>query len=101
MNRVRLTLSCPRAVGEQIVEHMLESSLLPHGFLTADGSGHGADFAGASLREKVRGRIDVTLVIAVLPQAGVAPLLEELRGRFRSPQVRYWTEPVDEFGDLA
>lgn len=101
MIRSKLTLSCPSAVAEQVIEHLLESSLLPEGFTTTGGSGHGADFRNASLRERVRGRVDVILVIAILPAVDIPSLLEELGPNFRGAHIRYWTEPVHASGDLA
>jgi hypothetical protein len=101
MTRSKLTLSCPRAVAEQVIEHLLESSLVSEGFTTIAGSGHGADFRTASLSERVRGRVDVTLVIAILPAADIPSLLEELGSKFRGAHIRYWTEPVHASGDLA
>lgn len=101
MSQICLNLSCPRAVGEQIGEYLLQSPLLPRGFNSLNGSTHGADFAQASFREKVRGCIDIVVLTAILPQDDVAALLKELRTRFRSAQVHYWTAPVQDFGDLG
>jgi hypothetical protein len=101
MNPIKLTLSCPRLLAEQVTETLLESTLVTGGFTTLEAGGHGADFAAASLREKVRGRVDTELVILVLPAANAAALLDELRRRFPTPQMHYWTEPVLDFGDFA
>jgi hypothetical protein len=99
MSHVKLNLSCPRALGEQLVEYLLDR--LEGGFTTLHGHGHGGDFSGASLAEKVRGHVDVLLVMAILPAADVAPLMAEIKTRFPSPQLVYWTEPVADFGDCA
>jgi hypothetical protein len=88
-------------VAEQVVEHLLASSRLPQGFTAMAAGGHGADFSGASVRERVRGRVAMTLVAAVLPAAAVAPLLEELRSRFAGVRIRYWTAPILDSGDFA
>ena len=101
MSRIKLTLSCPCALAEQVTEVLLESEWVTEGFTTLDAGGHGADFATASLRERVRGRIETQLIIAVLPGAHAAPLLQELRERFRTPQMHYWTELVHDAGDFA
>ena len=101
MRHMKLTLSCPKAVLEDVVEHLLDSKLLPCGFTTIAANGHGADFADASLREKVRGRIRTALVMAVMPADNVGPLLDGLRSSFRGPRIQYWTETVPEFGDFA
>lgn len=101
MSLTKLTLSCPKALADAVVEFLLESGLDANGFTTLSASGHGADFTTASLREKVRGSIDAVLVILILPSVNLAPLLDEMRGRFRSPHMHYWTEPVHQTGDFA
>ena len=101
MSHVRLTISCPRMLEDQLVELLLGSPLLSNGFSTINASNHGSDFAHASLRERVRGCVDASLFIAVIPSGDCAQLIVTLRARFRSGQIRYWTEPVLEFGDLA
>lgn len=101
MTHVKLTLSCPTALGEQVVEYLLDSEWLESGFTTIAAQGHGRDFAQASLREKVRGRIDNLNILAVMPAEKLPPLLEALRARFRNPHMIYWTEPVQAFGDFA
>lgn len=101
MALIKLTLACPRPLAEQMAEFLLDTPGLEDGFTTLGGSGHGADFASASLREKVRGRVQVQLVIAVLPADHLSSLLAALRTKFKAPHIRYWTEPVQEFGDLS
>jgi hypothetical protein len=101
MQLIQLTLACPQPLAEQMVEFLLESSWLEGGFTTLAGSGHGADFTGASLREKVRGRVQVQLMIAVLPADHLSSLLMALRTKFKAPHIRYWTQPVQELGDLS
>ncbi len=101
MTLAKLTLACPQALAEQMVEFLLESPSLRDGFTTLAGSGHGADFATASLRERVRGRIQVTLVMTILPAGDIPALLAQLRAQFRAPHIRYWTEPVQSLGDLT
>lgn len=101
MTHVKLTLSCPAALGEQIVEYLLASEWLESGFTTIAAQGHGRDFAQASLREKVRGRVDYLNILAVVPTESLAPLLDALRARFRNPHMVYWTEPVHALGDFA
>lgn len=101
MTHMKLTLSCPTALGEQVVEYLLGSEWLEAGLTTFVGQGHGRDFSQASLREKVRGRVEVLTIVALLPAAHVAPLLDALRARFRNPQMTYWTETVQTLGDFA
>lgn len=101
MTHVKLNLSCPAALGDQIVEYLLETGTLEGGFTSLPGHGHGGDFGAASLSEKVRGRVHVLTIMAILPEADVAPLLATLKQRFPSPHLIYWTEPVRQFGDFT
>jgi hypothetical protein len=101
MMHMKLTLSCPTMLGEQVVEYLLTSEWLEAGLMTFDAQGHGRDFSQASLREKVRGRVDALNIVALLPAAHVAPLLDALRARFRNPHMIYWTELVHALGDFA
>ena len=101
MTHVKLNLSCPTALGDQLIEYLLESEELEGGFTSIPGHGHGGDFSAATLAENVRGRVHVLTIMAILPHGNVAPLLAALRQRFPSPQLIYWTEPVSDFGDFA
>ncbi len=101
MSHVRLTLSCPQSLIEQVVEFLLEHETMIGGFTSLAAHGHGRDFASATLRERVRGRVQSTLLMAILPSENVAPLLQELRSQFHAPHLFYWTEPVLDFGDLS
>jgi hypothetical protein len=101
MTHLKLTLSCPAALGEQVVEYLLGSEWLQSGFTTLAARGHGRDFAQASLREKVRGCVDNLNIFVILPAENLDPLLEALRARFRNPHMVYWTETVQAFGDFA
>jgi len=101
MSHVKMTLSCPVGLAEQVVEALLESERLTGGFTTFPASGHGHDFTTASLREKVRGRVDTMLIVTVMPAADCHTLLAELRERFPTPHLVYWTEPVHAFGDFG
>ena len=101
MTHVKFNLSCPAALGEQLVEYLLESEWLEGGFTSVAGHGHGREFTAATLAEKVRGHVHVLTIMAILPSANVAPLLAALKQRFPSPHLLYWTEPVADFGDFA
>jgi hypothetical protein len=101
MSHVRLTLSCPQPLVEQVVEFLLDHETMIGGFTSLAAHGHGRDFVGATLRERVRGRVQSTLLMAILPCEDVTPLLQELRSQFRAPHLFYWTEPVLDFGDLS
>jgi len=101
MTLTKIVLSCPGTMADLVVEFLLEAEWDSRGFTTVQAAGHGADFTNASLREKVRGSINTVLVILILPTQHVAPLLADLREKFRSSHMQYWTEPVHEAGDFA
>jgi hypothetical protein len=98
---LKLTLICPTDVAEQVIEHLLDSAPLVEGFTTFQGEGHGSDFANASPKERVRGRMARKVINTVIEAENLSPLLETLRKQFRSPHIQYWTEPVGAFGDLS
>ena len=66
-----------------------------------EGEGHGEVFAGASLREQVRGRVARRLLVMVLPAARVPALLDALGARIQDPRVQWWTEAVVASGELG
>jgi hypothetical protein len=101
MNNLKLTLSCPVSLSEQVVEHLFDSDVIVSGFTSFPAYGHGRDFSNASLREQVRGRVNTTIIVIVLPSDAVGAVLAELRARFPTPHLAYWTEPVQSFGDFG
>lgn len=101
MSQAKLTLSCPQTLAEQVTEYLVDHESVTTGFITVVAHSHGCDFASATLRELVRGRVQSTLLIMILPVSHVTPLLAELRQKFRAPRMLYWTEPVHEFGDFS
>jgi hypothetical protein len=97
----KLTLVCPTMTAEQIIEHLIEADNLAAGFTTSPVNGHGHDFETASVSERVRGHVRRTAITLVAGSNEVAELLSQLREKFPSPHVVYWTEPVGEFGDFS
>lgn len=96
-----MTLVCPPMTGEQIIEYLIEADALVEGFTTSSVNGHGHDFATASVSERVRGHVRRTAITFVADGVKAAELLSQLRSKFPSPHVVYWTEPVEEFGDFS
>lgn len=101
MTHVRLNLSCPQPLAEQLIEFLLEHDAMIGGFTSLAAHGHGRDFSAATLRERVRGRVQSVLLLAILPAENVAPLLRDMRKQFAVPHLFYWTEPVQDFGELS
>lgn len=71
------------------------------GFTTWSAEGHGHGFAKASFRERVRGRVDRTMLVAVVPRFQAARILETIATRAAIPHMAYWIEPIEAFGRLA
>ena len=101
MNQVKLTLLCPAALSDRILDAVTDGGGLTHGFTSFSASGHGREFINASLREKVRGCVDTTIIMMILPAGAADTLLAGLRSRFSNPQLVYWIEPMLAFGDLG
>lgn len=97
----KLTLVYPPASEAHIIELMLNAEPPLTGFTTFEAEGHGHSFAGASMRERVRGRIARGILLVVLPRARVPALLEEIRLKAAIVDLVYWVEPIVEFGRLA
>ena len=71
------------------------------GFTTWSGEGHGHGFENASFRERVRGRVDRTMLVAVVPRFQAAQILEAIATGAAIPHMAYWIEPIEAFGRLA
>lgn len=97
----RLTLAFPPALESRVVELLLEQEPPLPGFTILQGEGHGTDFARATIREQVRGRIDRRILMLVLPQARAMTLIDALRDAVPNPQTVWWLEPVLAFGRLT
>ncbi|WP_049624086.1 DUF3240 family protein, partial [Frateuria defendens] len=54
----RLTMIAPRELEEALIAALLDLEPGLPGFTTVPVAGHGGDFGQASVRERVRGRID-------------------------------------------
>ncbi len=70
------------------------------GFTTFSAEGHGFGFAKATVSERVRGRVERGVLVAVLRRTDVDGLLERIRREAPIPHLTYWIEPVVEFGQL-
>lgn len=71
------------------------------GFTTFEAEGHGFDFSKASMRERVRGRVERSVLMAVMPRERAARVLETIRETLPVPHMTYWLEPVLEVGRLV
>ena len=97
----RLTLVFPPVLEARIVELMLEQEPPLPGFTVLAAEGHGADFARASTREQVRGRVARRLLTLVLPRARAEARVAQLRIDLATTESAWWLEPVLAFGRFA
>jgi hypothetical protein len=97
----KLTLVYPPAAEDHIVDLLLNSEPPLSGFTTWRAEGHGHDFAKASVKERVRGRVARGVLVLILPRSQLSPVLEDIRSKAGIPNLTYWAEPVEAFGRLA
>lgn len=71
------------------------------GFTTFAAEGHGFDFSNATVRERVRGRVERCVLMAVMPRARTSQLLELVRRKIPVSHMAYWLEPVLDVGRLT
>jgi hypothetical protein len=97
---VRLNLIFPPTLENAVTEALTADPTLP-GFTLLRAEGHSSDFAHASIREKVRGRVDRRVLWVVIEHERLNSVLDALRTRIASSDVRWWAEPVIAGGRLA
>jgi hypothetical protein len=96
----KLTFVCPPDSADRIVELMLSLDPPIPGFTTWDVEGHGFGFAGATVSERVRGRIKKNLITAVIERADAERLLQIVAQKAPVPHLTFWIEPIERFGRL-
>lgn len=97
----KLTLVYPPAIEDAVSELLLTADPPLYGFTTWTADGHGLDFATATTREKVRGRIRRGVMVLVLSRQRLPALLDRLKSNVKVPGMAYWVEPVERFERLT
>jgi Protein of unknown function (DUF3240) len=97
----KLTLVVPSDADERIIELMLASDPPVNGFTMWQADGHGESFKTANLGERVRGRVERSVFIAVMGLSRAKSLVDEIGRKAPIPHMAYWIEPVLEFGRTA
>ena len=97
----KLTLVVPSDAGDRIVALMLGADPPVTGFTTWRADGHGESFATASIGERVRGRVERSVFVAVMTRDRARALIDEIACKAPIPHMVYWLEPVLEFGRAA
>lgn len=97
---LRLTLIFPPVLEPAITAVLISEPRCP-GFTLFDAEGHTGDFESASVTERVLGHVKRRVLWMVLDAQHGNAVLDLLRERIHSRQVRWWLEPVLNEGHLA
>lgn len=97
----KLTLVVPSDADDRIVELMLGSDPPVTGFTMWRADGHGESFKAASVGERVRGRVERSVFVAVMTRDRAKALVDEIGRKAPIQHMAYWIEPVLEFGRTA
>lgn len=100
MSEFCVTLLCPPAIEEELLDLLLMSSTCTV-FTSAPTAAHGLAHENLSQMEQVLGRAQAVQVQVIVPGDDKAPLLEALRRQFSNTGLRYWVTPVLETGEMA
>lgn len=95
-----LTLLCPPAIEEKLLDLLLMSSITTV-FTSAPTAAHGIAHEDLNQMEQVLGRAQAVQVQVIVSDADKATLLETLRQQFSKTGLRYWVTPVLESGDIV
>ncbi|MBN8765270.1 MAG: DUF3240 family protein [Thiobacillus sp.] len=100
MSELCLTLLCPPAVEEKLLDLLLMS---PNAavFTSAPTAAHGLDHGNLSQTEQVLGRAHATQIQVIFAAADKTSLLEQIHQEFAGAGLRYWLTPVLEAGEIA
>jgi hypothetical protein len=100
MSELCLTLVCPPAVEEKLLDLLLVLPNTPV-FTSTPTAAHGLVHEALDQTEQVLGRARATEVQVIFAAADKAALLEALRQQFAGAGLRYWVTTVVEAGEIA
>lgn len=100
MSELCLTLLCPPAVEEKLLDLLLMS---PNAtvFTSTPTAAHGLAVENLSQTEQVMGRARATEIQVIFAATEKSALLEHIRRQFAGAGLRYWVTTVVESGELA
>ena len=100
MSELCLTLLCPPAVEEKLLDLLL---MFPGRtvFTSTATAAHGLTHENLDQTEQVLGRAHATEIQVIFAAADKAALLEALRREFAGAGLRYWVTTVVEAGEIA
>lgn len=100
MSELCLTLVCPPAVEEKLLDLLLMS--LDVTFFTSTATAaHGMAHDNLDQTEQVLGRARATGIQVIFAAANKAALLDAIRQQFAGTGLRYWLTVVAEAGEIA
>lgn len=100
MSELCLTLLCPPAIEEKLLDLLL---MLPNAtvFTSTPTAAHGLVVGSLSETEQVMGRAHATEVKVLFAAVDKAALLEAIRRQLAGAGLRYWVTTVVEAGEIA
>ncbi len=100
MSELCLTLLCPLALEEKLLDLLLMSPNAPV-FTSAPTAAHGLAVGKLSQAEQVLGRALATEVQVIFAASDKEALLDDIRRQFAGTGLRYWVTAVVETGEIA
>ena len=100
MSELCITLLCPNALKEKLLDLLLMSPNMTV-FTSTATSAHGLAHAALGQTEQVLGRAHATTIQVIFSVADKTALLEALRQQFAGAGLRYWVTPLIEAGEIA
>ena len=100
MSELCLTLLCPPAIEEKLLDLLL---MLPGTtvFTSTSTAAHGRVTGNLSQTEQVMGRAHATEVQVIFAAADKAALLDAIRRQLAGAGLRYWVTTIVEAGEIA
>ncbi|MHB8938626.1 MAG: DUF3240 family protein [Thiobacillus sp.] len=100
MSELCLTLICPPAVEEKLLDLLLLSPNVTF-FTSTATAAHGMAHEDLDQTEQVLGRARATKIQVIFAAADKAALLDAIRQQFSGAGLRYWVTTVAETGEIA
>ena len=100
MSELCLTLVCPPAVEERVLDLLLLTPTVTF-FTSTPIAAHGMPHEDMDQTEQVLGRARVTEIQVILAADDKAVLLDAIRQQFAGAGLRYWVTTVAEAGVIA
>ncbi|MFP5419698.1 DUF3240 family protein [Thiobacillus sp. 0-1251] len=100
MSELCLTLICPPAVEEKMLDLLLLSPNVTF-FTSTATAAHGMAHEDLDQTEQVLGRARATKIQVIFAAANQAALLDAIRQQFSGAGLRYWVTTVAETGEIA